>query len=180
MNEERDIRRLKIDLSLLESAMEDASGEHSCYLDLETGDTLLVTDDTRRQLNEIYEENAGEKGDDININPILAGLDISDWQKEALREADRVDQDFGVRYIAIPRADSDEAYCDMEDFISTVQNNRLQDRLTEAIRQHRPFRRFKDVLEDYPEEQERWFNLSNSRIHERALEWLKDQGIEPV
>lgn len=68
----------------------------------------------------------------------------------------------------------------MEDFISTVQNNRLQDRLTEAIGQHRPFRRFKDVLEDYPEERERWFNLSNSRIHERALEWLKDQGIEPV
>lgn len=180
MNKEPNIRQLKIDFSLLEVAMENASWEQSCYLNLATGDTLLVTDDTSRQLKEIYEENAGEKGDDININPILAGLDISDWQKEALREADRVDQDFGVRYIAIPRADSDKAYCDMEDFISTVQNNRLQDQLTEAIRQHRPFRRFKDVLEDYPEERERWFNLSNSRIHERALEWLKDQGIEPV
>lgn len=83
--------------------MEDASGEHSCYLDLETVDTILVTDETRRQLEEIYEgKNTGEEDDDVDIEPILAGLDIPDWQKEALLEADRVERDFGVRYIAIP------------------------------------------------------------------------------
>lgn len=162
--------------------MQDAAGELSCYLDLKTGDILMVTDETRRQLEEIHEEHMGQEDEDdvVDIEPALAGLAIADWEKEALREANRVERDFGGRYVPIPHADSDEAYRDMEDFVSTVEDEQLQGRLTQAIGHRRPFRRFKDVLEDYPEDRERWFNFSNGRIRERVLEWLEDEGIEPV
>ncbi|MBI2853996.1 MAG: SWIM zinc finger family protein [Chloroflexi bacterium] len=139
----------------------------------------MVTDETRQELVTIYGENASEQ-DDVDIEPLLARLGIHDWQKKLLRDADRIERDCGGRYISIPKAGSDEAYRDMEDFISTVENERLQDRLTQAIQQRHPFRRFKDVLEYYPEERERWFSFNNSRIRERVLEWLKDEGIESV
>jgi hypothetical protein len=181
VNEKNDLRQLKIDLSSVELAMTNAYIEHNYYLDLEMGDTILVTDEIRRELERIYEENTDEDVDDVfDIEPFIGRLDIPDWEKEFLRDADRVEREFGTRFIEIPHADSDEGYRDMEDYIDTVKNQRLQDRLTQAINRRRPFRRLKDVLEDYPEELERWFNFSNSRIHERMLEWLKDNGIEPV
>ncbi|MBI4296290.1 MAG: hypothetical protein HY667_04140 [Chloroflexi bacterium] len=180
MNGELNTRRPKIDLSLLDSVIENSSWEHSYYLDRETGDILMVTDETQLQLEQIYEENTGEEDDDAGIEPILARLEMPDWEKEGLREADQVERDFGARHISIPHADSDEAYSDMVDFIATVQNRRLQDRLTQAIAQHRPFRRFKDILEGDPEERERWFSFSNGRICERTPEWLRDEGIEPI
>jgi len=46
-----------------------------------------------------------------------------------------------------------------------------------AIRGKGAFRRFKDVLEGYPEEMERWFSFKDDRLRERALEWLDDIGI---
>jgi hypothetical protein len=60
-----------------------------------------------------------------------------------LPEADRVDRSYGSRYVAAPQADSHEGYRDMEDFISTVKDERLLDRLWQAIQGRGAFRRFK-------------------------------------
>jgi hypothetical protein len=68
----------------------------------------------------------------------------------------------------------------MVDFIDTLSNPRLQSRLEDAIRGKGAFRRFKDVLLDYPQVREQWFEFSNDRMHQRALEWLEDEGIEPI
>ena len=56
MSEGQITRRLKVDLSELEAAFDDTSWERSYYLDLETGKTVMVTDETRQQLERIYEE----------------------------------------------------------------------------------------------------------------------------
>lgn len=71
-------------------------------------------------------------------------------------------------------------YNDMEDFIATVEDDALAARLSRAITGKGAFRRFKDVLYDYPEEQARWYKFRDARERERALEWLEDAGIEPV
>jgi hypothetical protein len=68
----------------------------------------------------------------------------------------------------------------MEDFISATKNKRLQSRLMESISERHPFRRFKGVLVDYPEDREQWFAFSNGRVRERTLEWLREEGIEPI
>lgn len=72
-----------------------------------------------------------------------------------------------------------EGYEDMEAFISTVGNQRLQDLLWIAIRGRGAFRRFKDVLAGHPTERERWFAFRAARVLERVREWLADEGIEP-
>jgi hypothetical protein len=65
-------------------------------------------------------------------------------------------------------------------FIATVSNLRLQNRLERAIRGKGAFRHFKDVLLNYPQERERWFQFSNERMRQRVLDWLDEEGIEPI
>lgn len=181
MKEGKTPRKLKIDIGELISAMDDASYEHNYYLDVETGRILLVTDETRSQLEEIYEAAPDDQSDEeFDLESSLEQLDLPDWQKDALREAHEVEDGFGDRYISIPQVDSDEAYGDMEEFILTVTDERLQARLWQAIDGRRPFRRFKDVLADYPRERERWFDFEDDRIRERVIEWLENEGIELV
>jgi hypothetical protein len=96
-----------------------------------------------------------------------------------VRDAGRVEAGFGERYIRVPQAESCEGYADMEAFIETVGNARLRDRLGRATHSEGrgALRRFEAVLLDAPAERERWFTFRDAR--QRALEWLRSEGIEP-
>jgi len=93
--------------------------------------------------------------------------------------ADQIDED-GERYIAIPYQGSQAGYRDMEEFIDSVDDNRLRALLDVAINGKGAFRRFKDVLQDHPEQRERWFAFQKQRAHHRILSWLETEDIEPV
>jgi hypothetical protein len=94
---------------------------------------------------------------------------MDDEDAEPLR--DRID-DEPERYEVIPRAESQEGYRDMQTFIATVDNEHLVELLEVAINGKGAFRRFKDVLLNYPEEREKWFQFRDDRVEERAIEWL--------
>ena len=68
----------------------------------------------------------------------------------------------------------------MQDFIATVEDERLAKLLEVAINGKGAFRRFKDVLLNYPEESERWFKFKDDRIEERAREWLDDIDVSLI
>lgn len=93
---------------------------------------------------------------------------------------DKVDEGLGARYITIPNAESHEGYQDMEDFIETVKGVKLKEKLYNALTGKGAFRRFKDVLNSYPKERERWFKFKDEKVIERVNEWLKEEGIEIV
>jgi hypothetical protein len=84
------------------------------------------------------------------------------------------------RYEPIPKAESYEGYRDMQAFIATVEDDHLAELLEVAINGKGAFRRFKDVLLNYPEERERWFQFKDDRMKERALEWLDDIDVTLV
>ncbi len=153
------VRRLKIDLSDLELAFENSSLEMNCYLDLESGEVILITDEVQRE----YEKFCATLTEEREESPeafaaALEQYNTHDWIKDELRIIDQVEAGFGARFIAIPRIESGEAYRDMEDFISTIGDERLQDRLWDAIRGRGAFRRFKDTLGYYPHEREQRFS----------------------
>jgi len=137
-------KALKVNLDELCSAMEDSSYENNYYLDLKTGEILLISD---------Y---------------------MDDEDTEDLKA--RVEEDCH-RYERIPRVESYEGYDDMEDFVVTVKDKHLAELLEVAINGKGAFRRFKDVLTNYPEERERWFCFKDERMEQRALEWLDDIGV---
>ncbi len=175
-------RKLKINLIDLESAFEhhDELMEISYFLDLETGEVVMTTEEERRLLDDIYEEYSDPVTGEVNWPTILSQLDIPDWQKDTLPLADKVEAGFGTRYIAIPQVESYEGYDEMVDFIQTVSNLQLQSRLERAISGKGAFRYFKDVLLDYPKERERWFRFQDERMHQRVLDWLEIKNIELI
>jgi Uncharacterised protein family (UPF0158) len=84
------------------------------------------------------------------------------------------------RLIHVEPLGSEVEYRWMEEFAGTVRNVRLRDRLEVALDGRGAFRRFKNVLLDFPAERERWFAFRDERLHAAAREWLGELGIEPT
>src|SRR5919198_2416583 len=154
--------RVEIDWSDLGHAFESGSFEVRFYLDRQTGKVLTLTDEALRY---------------AKTPPTTA---LPDWLHESVREAMQVLDDRDGRYIEVPSADSHEEYRDMEAFISTVTDPRLQDGLWRAIRGSGAFRRFKDTLQGNPSERQRWFAFRDARTLARMNDWLASQGVEPL
>lgn len=98
---------------------------------------------------------------------------------ETVKMKNQIEEELG-RYELIPKAESYEGYRDMQAFIATVEDDHLSELLEVAINGKGAFRRFKDVLLNYPEERERWFQFKDDRMKERALEWLDDIDVTLV
>jgi hypothetical protein len=173
------MRQLKIDFSELELAFDNSGGMISSYLDVETGEIIHVTDEERSIIEIIYETYYDETSQTVDWEAAFLEEGIPDWQRDRLKDVDRVEAGYGNRFITIPSEDSREGYHDMEAFIDTVHNPRLQERLERAISGRGAFRYFKDVLLDYPTERDRWFKFKNDRLHQRIFDWLEAQGIIP-
>lgn len=170
------MRRLKINLVDLEGAFETNSPEMHHYLDTETGEVLMVTDDFRHELERLWEE----AGPEDKLADLLRKSDLPDWQRKALVEAERVEEGNGTRMVSVPEP---EAYADLRDieaFITTVTEPRLREELQRATRGRGAFRRFREVLGDNFREQERWFQFKRERLRKHMADWLASLDIEPL
>ena len=67
----------------------------------------------------------------------------------------------------------------MERFVVGVTDEALHERLVIAIDGKGAFRRFKDVLLNYPTERERWFTYRGDLLHWNMQKWLEKEQIEP-
>jgi len=152
----------------------------SYYLDIETGEIISVSDDERGLLENIYELCYDEQTQTVDWEVAFKDEHIPDWQHERIQDVDRVEAGFGSRYIEIPSESSQEGYRDMEAFIDTVRNPRMQEQLDRAIGGRPAFRYFIDVLLDYPIERERWFRFKQERLQQRIREWLEYEDITLV
>jgi hypothetical protein len=175
-------RKLKVDMSELDIALNWGMSEWNHYLDLETGKVVGIDDETRWMLEDLLEEIYDEEGNQLmTLEELLQRReDIQDWQKELLVEADRVDREYSRRYIQVEPDDSYQDYNDMDRFIATLDDGELQDRLWRAIQGRGAFRYFKDVIEDHPDVKAQWFAYKDARAQERLLRWLDDHDIEPI
>ena len=115
-----------------------------------------------------------ETGEIIRIfDEALGGIDDTKLEK-------KIETGLNVRYFAIPEQDSHEDYKDMSDFTRTIEDKNFQEKLEIALDGSGAFRRFKNVLSNYPQERDRWFAFKNERIKERVLEWLHVSELELV
>ena len=132
------------------------------------------------ELCEAMEDNSYENEYflDLETGEILFVSEYMD-DEETNELKDRLEGDF-ERYERIPKAESYEGYQNMVDFIATVDNEHLAELLEVAINGKGAFRRFKDVLLNYPEEMEKWFQFKDDRMEKRVLEWLEDIDVTLV
>jgi hypothetical protein len=85
----------------------------------------------------------------------------------------------GDGFLRIEPAASREQYKWMERFVSHVTDEPLKERLIIAIDGKGAFRRFKDVLLNYPTERERWFTYRADLLHWQMQKWLEKEQLEP-
>ena len=80
--------------------------------------------------------------------------------------------------IAIDPIPSHVWFQDMADFADGISDGAAGRRLSRALQGRRPFRRFKDQLnEHHPELVSTWHGLREVRAQRRAVEWLLDEGL---
>ena len=89
------------------------------------------------------------------------------------------DDDDADRWLTVWCEGSNQGYRDMEAFIETVADDDRADRLSIAITGRGAFRRFKDLLDRWPGELERWHVYSGERQRGRARAWLAAVGYSP-
>jgi hypothetical protein len=85
----------------------------------------------------------------------------------------------GEAYVRIEPAASREQYKWMERFVVGVTDEPLRERLVIAIDGKGAFRRFKDVLLNYPTERERWFSYRSELLHWAMHKWLEKEQLAP-
>jgi predicted nucleotidyltransferase len=170
------MRRLKINLFELEAAFETSSTEMHHYLDTETGEVLMTTDEFTQELERLREEADPE----AKLEDLLRKSNLPDWQRQAIAEADRVHDSFGTRVVGVPEPEARQSIRDMEAFALTVPDPPLRGELLRALHGRGAFRRFRDVLGSSFRERERWFQFKRDRLRKHMTDWLASLDIEPL
>ena len=96
-------------------------------------------------------------------------------------EEDGEDFFFDERYLAVPHERDGIEYHDMEDFISSLDDDARRAKLSEAIEGRGAFRRFRNIIHGSGDIELRhaWHWFETRRVRERIVAWLEDAGIEP-
>ena len=163
---DKDKKKLKADLETIANAMEDTDRmDMDYYLDKETGEVIVL-------LEEIFRY-AEEDQDKVRE-------DLPDWQKEQVKLAQDILFKNPDRYICIPERPSYEGYNLMVEFAETIEDELLREKLSIALDGKGAFRRFKNVIADYPDYREKWFKFRDEKMNKKVIEWLNSIGIEPV
>ncbi len=175
------MRKVKPDLATLEFAMEDVSGQTHYFLDLETGGVVSVPDQSYQAWLRLGETRARPLHDDLmRMDRGRYASVTNETAASPVQQVDEIQDQLGLRYLRLPRADSRRSYQDIEVFITTVQDKDLRNELTQAIAGQGAFRRFKATLAGHRHERERWFRFKNQRLRERLAEWLATEDVELV
>lgn len=138
---------LRVDIDDLTTALSDH--DFVWMLDTETGQVLM-------------EEWIEDRGmwEDVGLRP-PEGEDEDEW--EPLE---------GDRFIRIEPVESREGFRWMEDF-ADQQEERVRERLLDALDRPRPFRRFRDALEEHPRVEEAWDRYEEDKLREAARRWVR-------
>jgi len=79
-------------------------------------------------------------------------------------------------YAWIEPMDSRDSYRHMEEFVELLPGGETRSVLGQALALPKPFRRFKDALEAFPEERQAWLDFKEEAMKRHALSWLEDLG----
>jgi hypothetical protein len=173
--EEQPKKKLNVDLSELEPALENNDEYIHYYLDVNTGAVVLVTEDMILELQDFIDDLDLDKEESETLLKALR-----EREDPMLLEVYEIQQQQEVRFLEIRQEDRRFSYRAMESFIETLENRPLQNHLYNSIRAKGAFRNFKNTLSLFPQELERWYAYKDNLTKQEALRWLAQHGIEPI
>lgn len=101
-------------------------------------------------------------------------IDFDSWiyADEELWEEDinEIDEHFGD-YFVFENMTSNDSFNLMADFVDVVDDSKIQSKLINALNKSKPFRNFKQAIDNSSEYRQKWFDFKKSRY----IEWVKNQ-----
>lgn len=136
-------------------ALETTGEEHAHYLDRNTGEIVLITNE---------EMEAAEEDESISEYP--------NWQREAILKARQILK--SEHFVELPDQFDIHDYRIMEDFCLAFEDRRVGEDLHRLI--SGAFRRFKNAIYSMGAEKA-WYQFRGAEIEKIAIEWLEEQQI---
>lgn len=175
------VKKLTVDFDEIQKATEDIIRDSFDYFfDLSTGEVITLSEDILGEVRErLSEGDFDDIGDDIEYIEFAEEPDLPYWMEDEVELALEVLLNEGNRYVTIPERDSLEAYHIMTEFIETIEDSVLKEDLSTALNGKGAFRKFKNVLLEYPKERKRWHTYNAKAMKKTITEWLESLGIKP-
>ena len=140
---------------------------------MKNGEKIILTEE---QIESIAEDlDTGMKVyvnlETMEIKTIIDTIQHYDVDTEAWEEdINEIEENFD-QYFQLERMDSRESFQVMEDFVETVRDEKLKEKLELGLSLSRPFRNFKDIIDDENEYRKQWFEFRDAR----NIEFVKEQ-----
>lgn len=142
-------RNITVPLGIIVDGIKMAMDDWSQFLDIEKMEVVSVCED---QFSDCYDEENEELQNEIEEDP-------------------------GLRFFKLPSQYEINEYSIMEDFILSLPDEEMRDKLERAIRGSGAFRRFKDDIYRLGIDKN-WYDYLD-RAHRRiAIEWCEDKGFD--
>ena len=173
------MKRLNVDFDEIQKAMEDVARDTFDYfLDLETGEVVSISEEIVRDLKERLSDDLEEIADDVEYVEFDEEPEIPDWMTDEMEIMLEILFDEGERYVRIPERETRSAFQAMDEFVKTVGDPLLKERLSVALNGKGAFRKFKDILISFPRERKRWHGFNAKTARTEILQWLKSLGMD--
>lgn len=174
-------KRIEVNFDEIQKAMEDVVRDAFDYfLDLKTGEVITLSEDILEEVRtRLYDGDYDDIGEDIEYIEFDEEPELPYWMEDEVELALEVLLAEDGRYIRIPERDSVEAYRIMTEFVETIKDPTLKKELSNALDGKGAFRRFKDILLDYPKERKRWHGYDTKAMKRAITEWLRSLRVEP-
>jgi hypothetical protein len=142
--------RIRISLAGLTNALEDHCYYTHYYLDRETGDIIVQSENDLSERDEIH----------------------------GAIESPFPSYDSGERFIPLEPMESRRGLDVLEEFAARLPDGGARDRVVAALSKRKPYRNFKDALYDEPGLLERWMSENRPLLREIAEAWLSYNNID--
>jgi hypothetical protein len=127
---------------------------------------VFASENTSHEVKFYFDKQTGEVemlGDYIETDPDLE---------------ERIEEEFGERYISVPKIESWQSFEDMEEFTKIVTNKRMKNSLERALSGGRgAFRRFKDTISNDQDLLEQWYKFKDQRNQDRVLKIFEEEEL---
>ncbi len=105
-------------------------------------------------------------------------LQTGDVVQVLVRDAERHATFAGdPRFAALPRDGGERSFGDLEEFARHCEDAACRHDLESALGAPEPASAFREALLRHPKEESHFFQFKERRARERAVEWLRSQGI---
>ncbi len=151
-----------IDITDIIETIDFTSEESTSYLDRDTARIMTVSEE---------EMTAAEDNEPLD--------DFPKWEHENIIFAKKVMRHKGNDIVPLPTEDDLDEYILMEKFVTTLDDKRVSESLSNALNGNHPFRRFKEKLHDF-DISGKWYKYRDYAYKEIVVDWCGENKIEYI